>query len=322
MALRRRGFAADAIDLPVRKPAEDAVPAPQLATVPGEPGTVGGGQSYGGRVASLAAAQADRSTTRGLVLFCYPLHRPGQPDGEIPGRHRTGPGSTVRCCCCRANPTHSPGSTSSGRPSQRLPNAELVTYPKAGARVAAASSTTPSTGRRRSFVCSADAPGPRPLLPPGNHLLRCAPSPILTRPQAPRPSPLTSSRGSSQRRRRRDPWSRPAGTPAPPVTTRPSFGALPRRPGRKEHPIARRLQGPQSGHGRAPSVGSALAHRASACHDPRARPRPGLDPLHVRPRTRSSLVARYTALNTTSGAYGKYQIIPSSGRAWADLVPR
>jgi predicted alpha/beta-hydrolase family hydrolase len=36
-----------------------------------------GGQSYGGRVASMVAAGVP---VRGLVLLCYPLHRPGHPD--------------------------------------------------------------------------------------------------------------------------------------------------------------------------------------------------------------------------------------------------
>ena len=75
--LRRRGFAADAVDLPKRK-AEDAVPV-WRAAVPDGPRTVVGGHSYGGRVASLAAAQPDAGY-RALLLFSYPLHAPGQPD--------------------------------------------------------------------------------------------------------------------------------------------------------------------------------------------------------------------------------------------------
>jgi predicted alpha/beta-hydrolase family hydrolase len=73
--LRSRGVDAVAIDLPKRK-AEDAVPA-LLAIAPPGPWTVIGGHSYGGRVASLAAAGA---TYRGLVCFSYPLHRPGGPE--------------------------------------------------------------------------------------------------------------------------------------------------------------------------------------------------------------------------------------------------
>ena len=38
---------------------------------------IGGGQSFGGRVASMAAIEAGYG---GLVLFSYPLHRPGFPD--------------------------------------------------------------------------------------------------------------------------------------------------------------------------------------------------------------------------------------------------
>jgi uncharacterized protein len=74
--LRRRGIDAGAVDLPKRK-AEDAVPV-WRAAVPDGPGTVAGGHSYGGRVASLAAAAG--AGYAGLVLFSYPLHPPGQPN--------------------------------------------------------------------------------------------------------------------------------------------------------------------------------------------------------------------------------------------------
>jgi uncharacterized protein len=40
-------------------------------------GAVIGGHSYGGRVASMVAAQARPA---GLVLLSYPLHRPGHPE--------------------------------------------------------------------------------------------------------------------------------------------------------------------------------------------------------------------------------------------------
>ncbi|HET7677718.1 MAG TPA: alpha/beta family hydrolase [Candidatus Limnocylindrales bacterium] len=81
--LRERGFDAQAIDLPKRR-AEDAVPAyvAALAALPpppaGDPAArpVIGGHSYGGRVASLLAA-TDPGACRGLLLFSYPLHRPG-----------------------------------------------------------------------------------------------------------------------------------------------------------------------------------------------------------------------------------------------------
>src|SRR5436309_9727065 len=74
--LRVRGVDAVAIDLPKRK-AEDAVPV-LLEIAPPGPGVVVAGQSFGGRVASIAAAGRPY---RGLVCFSYPLHRPGNPDG-------------------------------------------------------------------------------------------------------------------------------------------------------------------------------------------------------------------------------------------------
>jgi len=75
--LRARGLTADAIDLPKRR-AEDAVPAFHLV-VPSSPDVVVGGHSYGGRVASLAAAEPD-APYAALVLFSYPMHPPGQPE--------------------------------------------------------------------------------------------------------------------------------------------------------------------------------------------------------------------------------------------------
>ena len=83
--LADRGVEARAIDLPV-KLAETAVPAFR-AVVPDGPSARGadgrtiavGGQSYGGRVASLAAALPETDYA-GLVLFSYPLHPPGKPD--------------------------------------------------------------------------------------------------------------------------------------------------------------------------------------------------------------------------------------------------
>jgi predicted alpha/beta-hydrolase family hydrolase len=83
--LAARGVEARAIDLPV-KLAETAVPAFRKV-VPDGPGSkradgrriAVGGQSYGGRVASLAAALPETDYA-GLVLFSYPLHPPGKPD--------------------------------------------------------------------------------------------------------------------------------------------------------------------------------------------------------------------------------------------------
>jgi len=75
--LIERGLRATAVDLPRRK-AEDAVPA-WRAAVPDGPAVVVGGHSYGGRVATLAAAEPDTGY-RAIVLFSYPLHPPGAPE--------------------------------------------------------------------------------------------------------------------------------------------------------------------------------------------------------------------------------------------------
>ena len=72
---KRRGIDAVAVDLP-RGGAEKAVPVFIKTSGRGH-AVIGGGQSFGGRVASMAAVDADFG---GLVLFSYPLHRPGYPD--------------------------------------------------------------------------------------------------------------------------------------------------------------------------------------------------------------------------------------------------
>src|SRR5437588_5532783 len=75
--LERRGLDAVAIDLP-KGSAERAVPVFRRQLESSAAGTVVGGQSYGGRVASMLCAED--GVTSGLVLLSYPLHRPGHPD--------------------------------------------------------------------------------------------------------------------------------------------------------------------------------------------------------------------------------------------------
>lgn len=75
--LARRGLSATAIDLPRRR-AEDALAAFHGA-VPSAVDVIVGGHSFGGRVASLAAAEPG-APYAGLILFSYPLHPPGAPD--------------------------------------------------------------------------------------------------------------------------------------------------------------------------------------------------------------------------------------------------
>lgn len=123
--LRRRGIEAYAIDLPKRR-AEDAV-ASLFAVVPEGPGVVVGGHSYGGRVASLAAAGR---TFAGLVCFSYPLHRPGAPDMEVRSAHWPAIDCPVLLLSGEADPFARVDLLRAALP--RLRRAELVTYPRLG----------------------------------------------------------------------------------------------------------------------------------------------------------------------------------------------
>lgn len=87
VGFKRRGIDATAVDLP-RGGAERAVPVFIKTSGRGHH-VIGGGQSFGGRVASMAAIEADFG---GLVLFSYPLHRPGYPD-----QMRTAHFPLIRC---------------------------------------------------------------------------------------------------------------------------------------------------------------------------------------------------------------------------------
>jgi predicted alpha/beta-hydrolase family hydrolase len=131
--LRMRGIDAVAIDLPVKK-AEDVVGTyrtivPDRATARGPVITVGG-QSYGGRVSTLAAAE-DGTDYAGIVCFSYPLHPPGRPDQA---QARTSHWPAIRCPVLLLSGEADPFAkidllrASVGK----LQNAELVTYPRLG----------------------------------------------------------------------------------------------------------------------------------------------------------------------------------------------
>ena len=127
--LRARGIAATAIDLPKRK-AEDAIPAFHKV-VPSRPDVVIGGHSYGGRVASLAAAEPD-SPYRALVLFSFPLHPPGSPDRT---QARTSHFASIRCPTLFLSGESDPFAKIDLLRSavKRIGgSAELVTYPRLG----------------------------------------------------------------------------------------------------------------------------------------------------------------------------------------------
>ena len=126
--LRHRGLDAVAIDLPRRK-AEEALPAFHLA-VPAAADVVVGGHSFGGRVASLAAAEPD-APYAALVLFSYPLHPPGAPERTAA---RVAHWPSIRCPVLLLSGESDPFAriellrTSVGM----LADAELVTYPRLG----------------------------------------------------------------------------------------------------------------------------------------------------------------------------------------------
>jgi predicted alpha/beta-hydrolase family hydrolase len=126
--LQARGVNATAIDLPRRR-AEDALPAFHLV-VPSEPDVAVGGQSYGGRVASLAAAEPDTDYAA-LVLFSYPLHAPGAPSKAA---ERTAHWPAIRCPVLllsgEADPMARIELLRAAVPLLR--DAELVTYPRLG----------------------------------------------------------------------------------------------------------------------------------------------------------------------------------------------
>jgi predicted alpha/beta-hydrolase family hydrolase len=120
-----RGLVARAIQLPVGK-AEKAVDI-YRAQVPELPEAVIGGQSYGGRVASLLSVDAK---PRGLVLLSYPLHRPGHADGELRDEHWPTIGCPVLLLSGEADPF---ARIDLLRKSvKKLEHAELVTYPRLG----------------------------------------------------------------------------------------------------------------------------------------------------------------------------------------------
>jgi uncharacterized protein len=125
--LRKRGVNAHAIDLPKRR-AEDAVPALR-AIVPVGPRIALGGQSYGGRVSSLAIAETP-DHWGALVLFSYPLHRPGAPAYEA----RTSHWPRIRCPVLLLSGESDPFARLDllRKALTQLPQAELVTYPRLG----------------------------------------------------------------------------------------------------------------------------------------------------------------------------------------------
>lgn len=127
--LRERGVEAGTVPesgkLPMR--AERAMEL-FVAMLEAHPRAALGGNSYGGRVASMVAA-AEPAQVAGLVLFSYPLHRPGHPE-----QLRTAHWPKIRC------PVLILSGESDGfaridllrKAVARWKNADLVTYPGVG----------------------------------------------------------------------------------------------------------------------------------------------------------------------------------------------
>jgi predicted alpha/beta-hydrolase family hydrolase len=121
--LGQRGIEAAAVQLPGKR-TEGAIPAFREAAPPSA-GTVIGGQSFGGRVASLLVAEEEYG---GLVLLSYPLHAPGQPDRWD---ERTSHWPRIGCPVLLLSGDHDPFARIEllRDAVRRLPHAELVVYP-------------------------------------------------------------------------------------------------------------------------------------------------------------------------------------------------
>lgn len=129
-ALARRGVEAVAVQLPRGK--AEAAMAAYLAVAPPSPRVAVGGHSFGGRVASLIAAE---HTYGALVLLSYPLHPPGRSERWD---ERTAHWPRIDCpvllLCGDRDPFARIGLLREAV--RRLRSAELVVYPGVGHGIA------------------------------------------------------------------------------------------------------------------------------------------------------------------------------------------
>ena len=123
--LAARGIEARGVELP-RGSVERALPVYAAALeAAGKAATIIGGHSFGGRVASLLAAER---SVAGLILMSYPLHRPGHPEQwQSKTEHWPRIRSPVLLLSGESDPFAQ--LTLLRRAIARLPHAELVTYP-------------------------------------------------------------------------------------------------------------------------------------------------------------------------------------------------
>ena len=126
-ALEGRGYSVERIPLPMGK-AERAVPAYRAAIGRDFGTTVIGGQSYGGRVASLLAAE---EAPAALVCVAYPLHAPGRHDAWV---ERTSHWPRISCPVLLLSGESDPFARIDllRQAAKLLSSGQLVTYPGVG----------------------------------------------------------------------------------------------------------------------------------------------------------------------------------------------
>jgi predicted alpha/beta-hydrolase family hydrolase len=122
--LALHGVRATALDLP--RSSNDRAVGVFRTALENQPGAAIGGHSFGGRMASMLAADEPVSA---LVLLSYPLHRPGHPD-EL----RTAHWSRIECPVLLLSGDRDPFAKVDllRREVRSLRNAELVIYPGLG----------------------------------------------------------------------------------------------------------------------------------------------------------------------------------------------
>jgi hypothetical protein len=122
--LAAHGIVAQALDLPRSNP-ERAISVFRDALT-AHPHAAAGGHSFGGRMASMLAAE---QAVNALVLLSYPLHRPGHPE-EL----RTSHWARIECPVLFLSGDRDPFAKIDllRREVRGLRNAELVVYPGLG----------------------------------------------------------------------------------------------------------------------------------------------------------------------------------------------
>jgi predicted alpha/beta-hydrolase family hydrolase len=125
--LRERGFGVELVTLP-KGTAERALPVYRTAIGLEPASLVTGGQSFGGRVASLLAAEDPPAA---LVLFAYPLHAPGRQDAWV---ERTAHWPRIACPVLLLSGESDPFARIDllRQAVGQLPRATLRTYPGVG----------------------------------------------------------------------------------------------------------------------------------------------------------------------------------------------